>query len=124
MYFKRFVSLFMSFTLIYMSMGPVQAAVINNSQLLGLSIQKTELMQALGRDTAKQQLAALGISQEQARQRIQQMTDQEVALLNQKLAELPAGGDVLGVALIIFIVFVITDALGATNLFTFVHPIK
>jgi hypothetical protein len=31
---------------------------------------------------------------------------------------------VLGILLIIFIVFVITDVLGATNIFPFIHPIK
>jgi hypothetical protein len=52
------------------------------------------------------------------------MTDQEVARLNQHLAELPAGGDVLGVILILFIVFIITDMLGATDIFPFVKPVN
>ena len=45
----------------------------------------------------------------------------------ERLAELPAGAGfetVLIVLLIIFIVFVITDAAGATDLFPFIHPVK
>ena len=57
-------------------------------------------------------------------ERIAQMTDQEIAHLNQQLAELPAGGDVLGLVVLIFIVFIITDAIGATDIFPFVHPVR
>ena len=53
------------------------------------------------------------------------MTDAEIAQINQRIAEMPAGGSsVLGVLLIIFIVFVITDVLGATDIFPFIKPIK
>ena len=38
--------------------------------------------------------------------------------------ELPAGGDVLGVILVVFIVFVITDVIGATDIFPFIKPVK
>jgi len=52
------------------------------------------------------------------------MTDQEVAKLDHRMKELPAGGDVLGVALVVFIVFIITDAIGATDIFPFVHSVN
>ncbi len=44
---------------------------------------------------------------------------------NEGIGQLQAGGDsVLGVILLIFIVFVITDAIGATDIFPFVHPVR
>jgi hypothetical protein len=52
------------------------------------------------------------------------MTDEEIAQLNQQIDELPAGGDVLGILLVIFIVFVITDVIGATDIFPFIHPVN
>jgi hypothetical protein len=53
------------------------------------------------------------------------LTDAEVARINQQIEKLPAGGDsFLGILVLIFIIFVITDALGATDIFPFVHPIK
>ena len=52
------------------------------------------------------------------------MTHQEIAQLNRQLADLPAGGDVLGIIVLIFIVFIITDVIGATDIFPFVHPVK
>ncbi|TPW09573.1 MAG: hypothetical protein FD130_2475, partial [Halothiobacillaceae bacterium] len=52
------------------------------------------------------------------------MTDSEVAQLNSRIAELPAGGDVLGLVVFLFVFFVITDAIGITDIFTFVRPLK
>lgn len=52
------------------------------------------------------------------------LTDAEVTRINERVAELPAGGSALGVVLFIFIVFIITDSLGVTDIFTFVRPVK
>ena len=58
----------------------------------------------------QQQLKSAGIRAEvdtqDAKARVQALTDAEVAELNARMAELPAGGDVLAVVLIIFLVFV------------------
>ena len=52
------------------------------------------------------------------------LTDAELARINQAI-DMHAGGDsVLGILLIIFIVFIITDAIGATDIFPFVHPVR
>jgi hypothetical protein len=83
------------------------------------------LQQLLAREDAQQQLLALGVNPEQIRERVASLSDSELARINQGIDTLNAGGDsVLGVLLLIFIVFVITDVLGATNIFPFIHPIK
>ena len=57
--------------------------------------------------------------------RINRLTDAELARINQEADTLKAGGtNVLGILLIIFIVFVITDVIGATNIFPFIRPVK
>ena len=54
-----------------------------------------------------------------------EMTDAEIAQINQRLSSLPAGSSsVVGAILIVFIVFVITDVLGATDIFPFIRPIR
>jgi hypothetical protein len=126
-YLRKLLSILLSLSLITLPVLPTQAALVGNAELLGsatVSADRNQLMQALEQDSVQQQLAALGISQEQAMQRIARMTDQEVAQLNQQLADLPAGGDVLGLLVLIFLVFIITDAIGATDIFPFVHPVK
>lgn len=127
-YLQKLLSLLLSLSLMMLPIVPAQAALVGNAELFGSaasSVDRTLLIEALDRDAARQQLAALGITQEQAMERVAQMTDQEIALLNQQLADLPAGGvDVLGVILLVFIVFVITDVIGATDIFPFIKPVK
>ena len=87
-------------------------------------LNRSDILQMLDREAARQQLSTLGVSPEMVKQRVAQMTDAEVAQLNQHLADLPAGGDIWGVLLLLFIVFIITDMLGATDIFPFVKPIN
>ncbi|MDJ0805517.1 MAG: PA2779 family protein [Gammaproteobacteria bacterium] len=126
-YLRKLLSIFLSLSLVMLPALPTQAAVVGNAELFGATEMSTDrnlLMEALERDTARQQLAALGITQEQAFERINQMTDQEIALLNQQLADLPAGGDLLSLVVLIFLVFVITDVIGATDIFPFIRPVR
>jgi hypothetical protein len=105
-----------------------QAAMLGTDTLItGARSQQsiTELQQLLGREDAQQQLLALGVNPDQVRERVASLSDSELARINQGIDSLNAGGDsVLGILLVIFIVFVITDALGATNIFPFIHPIN
>jgi hypothetical protein len=100
--------------------------MIGNSQLLdgNSAVTRTALMQALERDQVRSQLSQLGVDAEAVKARVSQMTEQEIASLNQRLGDLPAGGDALGVILFIFVLFIITDAIGATDIFPFVHPVR
>ena len=126
-YLQELLSMLLSLSLIMLPTAPVQAALVGNAVLFEsatTSVDRTLLTEALERDYAQQQLTALGITQEQAMQRVAQLTDEEIAYLNQQLAELPAGGDVLGLLVLLFIVFIITDAVGATDIFPFIKPVK
>ena len=119
--------LLVSLSLIVLPVGAAQAAMISNGQIIGevqAELNRGDVLQILAREHAQQHLKALGVSPEMVKERVSHMTDQEVAQLNQHLADLPAGGDVLGVILILFIVFIITDMLGATNIFPFVKPVN
>jgi hypothetical protein len=125
---QRILCLFMSLSLVVLPIGPAQAAMIGNAQIVNevqAELNRGEILRMLDREAAQQQLKALGVSPDMVKERVAQMTDAEVAQLNQHLADLPAGGiDVLGVILIVFIVFVITDMLGATDIFPFIKPVE
>ena len=71
----------------------------------------------------KQQLHALGVDAAELDDRIASLTPAEIAQLNAELAEKPAGG-VLGILLTIFVVFIFTDMLCATDIFSFVKCIN
>ncbi len=125
--FKRTLTLFLSLALISVSLGNVQAAVVSNDQVILKTHQledKATLLQAVQREDVQQQLSGMGVSAADVESRINQMTHEEIAQLNLHMAELPAGEGVLGTIVLIFIVFVITDVIGATDIFPFVHPVN
>jgi hypothetical protein len=114
-----------------LSLAPVfsaQAAMVGTPALLdSAQSQQTRasLQQLLNRQEAQQQLLALGVNPDEAKARIASLSDSELARINQGIGQLDAGSDsVLGILLIIFIVFVITDVIGATDIFPFIHPVN
>ncbi len=107
-----------------------QAAPVSTSSLLSsetsvnIDAERDKLISLIEREDVADQLSALGVDPVDAKQRVADMSPAEVAQLNQKIDDLPAGSGVLGVIVLIFIVFIITDAIGATDVFPFVHPVR
>jgi hypothetical protein len=124
---KRFLSLLLIAAMVGGQAMPLQAAMIGTDTLLQQSqsqYDREQLVQLLSRDDVQQQLVILGVDAADARARVAQLTDSEVQQLNNRLAELPAGGDILSLAVLVFLVFVLTDVIGATDIFPFIHPVK
>lgn len=125
--FNRILTLTLSLLLICAPLSQAQAAIIANAQLIDQVHQVNEknvLLQTLNRVQVREQLHSMGVTTAELESRINQMTQQEIAQLNQQITELPAGGDVLGFIVLIFIIFIITDVIGATDIFPFIHPVK
>jgi hypothetical protein len=100
---------------------PVQAAMLAANGSAGHQ-RVLELMQ---RDDVRAQLAARGVSVDEARARVAALTDAEAADLAARIDALPAGGvGVLGVALVVFLVLLLTDILGYTKIFPFTQPAR
>ncbi len=89
----------------------------------GMAYSQHELQSALASDELKQQLAGMGVDVDQLNDRVASLTPTEIQQLNAELATQPAGG-IVGVLLTIFIVFIVTDMLCATDVFTFVKCIN
>ena len=66
----------------------------------------------------------LGVNPDDAMARINSMSEQEIAALNGKLNELPAGGDVVSTIALIFLVLLFTDIMGWTDICPFVKGKK
>ena len=125
--FHRTLAPVLSFLLLCVSMGQAQAAIVSNSQVIYQVQQandKAALLQTIRRVDVQQQLLSMGVTTADIESRVNQMTQEEIAQLNQQINEMPAGGDGLGIIVLIFIVFVITDVIGATDIFPFIHPVK
>ncbi|HXH65038.1 MAG TPA: PA2779 family protein [Mariprofundaceae bacterium] len=108
------------------------AAMVSTAELAHSATKNADrarLSAFLDRADVQKQLQALGVDPAQAKSRVASLTDDEVKMLNAKLNQLPAGGDgvigtVVGAVVLIFIILLITDILGLTDVFGFVnHPV-
>lgn len=86
--------------------------------------QREHIHSLLNRDHVKSYLAARGVDPAYLQTRVDSLTDAEVDALASRLDRLPAGGDLLTIALIAFIVLVILDAVGVIDIFPFIKSKK
>ena len=116
-FFRRFVSSLLILCLAGMGL-PVQAG------LLPADAGHARLLSVLDREDVRVHLEAHGVSSADVRARVAAMTDEEAAELAGQIETLPAGGDVLGVLLTVFVILLITDILGFTKIFPFTRSVK
>jgi hypothetical protein len=106
---------------------PAQAAIVVTDSVAAsaaASADRAKIAQALARDDVRAELQARGVNPADVQARVDALSDDEAAQLAQKIDTLPAGGDVLGLIVFVFIVLLITDILGLTKVFPFTRPIK
>lgn len=102
-------------------LAPAHAVIAGTDAALAMSDRADVLgrvNEALTRDDVQAQLEALGVDPAQALERVQSLTTAELAQLDAKLQELPAGGSVIGVLGVLLVVLIVLELLGVTNVFT------
>ena len=120
------------FPLIVSIMASTVAATTANAKIVGTTtaIEKYNARQArdrletlLQRKDVQQEFTARGVSPEEAKARVDAMSDEQVAEIVNRIDKEPAGGDavaaVVGAALIVFLVLLATDILCLTHVFKF-----
>ena len=79
----------------------------------------------MARDDVQQKFESLGVDPAEAETRVAALSDAEAVDLAKKIDEMPAGqgalGAIVGAAVLIFIVLLITDLLGFTHVFGFTN---
>ena len=85
---------------------------------------RDNLKALLSRNDIKNALISQSIDPDEAKARVDSLSDSEVIEVAGKIEQLPAGGGafgaLIGAALIVFLVLLITDILGYTDIFPFV----
>lgn len=129
----KFFSIFMA-TLMFLIAVPYQsifAAMITTDVTIDSTrAQKSrdDIKNFVARANVKNYLIAQGIDPAEVKSRIDSLTDSEAIALADQIEQLPAGGSAIGViigaAVIVFLVLLITDILGYTDIFPFVKPQK
>lgn len=100
---------------------PAQAAMLSTGDALASSA-RVRLNSLLERQDLQGKLAAYGVSASDVKARVAALSDDEAAQLVKQIDAAPAGGDagaLIGAALIVFLVLLITDILGYTHVFPF-----
>lgn len=104
-------------------MGFVQvshAEVIGTEQLISSEAREaamTRIESIVMRDDVRQQLSNLGVSQEVVLARVDRMTDSELASFESSLSQGIVGGDALAVIGAVFLVLLILELVGVTDIF-------
>lgn len=106
---------------------PAMAGMVGTGDMIAsqqTQVDRQELLSMLERQDVQDKLASMGVSKSEVKKRVQSLTPQELSSFNQQLAQAPAGEGVVGIIVLFLLVFIITDMLCATNIFSFIHCIR
>ena len=102
---------------------PAFAGIVS-TQAVVAGAERERLADLMDRADVRERLQALGVDAADARARVAALSDEEAAQLAARMDELPAGGDALGIALIVFLVLLFTDIMGYTKIFPFTRSVR
>jgi len=121
--------LIFSFFLLDFSVQTAKAQMIGTSTVIAAQKQEASrdrINAFLGRHDVQQVMVQRGVDAAEAQKRVASLSDSELVKISQAMDQLPAGGDggvgtVIGAAVLIFLVLLITDIAGLTHVFPFVR---
>lgn len=119
--FNLFFATIASITLVLgTTIGVAQGAMLSSATLLSLeqrALSMHNIEQALSRDALARQMEAMGVDPAMVIERMAQLSDDELRVMESRLNDLPAGGDLLAVIGIVFVVLLILELVGVIDIF-------
>ena len=116
-----------AFCFLSVIVAPVQATLVDTADILTAQendMARDKVKAFMAREDVLDHLQSFGVTAQEAQARVDTMTAEEIQLLAEKIDKMPAGGDALGfllaLAVISFVVLIITDIIGVTDVFTFI----
>lgn len=119
---RLFVHLILAILTITGFTQSVQAAMVGTDQAhaaVTAQQNRDRITSELNRPEVLAQLEQLGVASYDAQARVAALTDAEAALMAERMDSLPAGGNVIGAIVFIFLLLLVTDLLGLTKIFPF-----
>lgn len=98
------------------------SSLVSTQEALGadrVNADRERISEVLARQDVQDQLLAQGVDPADVEARVAALSDEEVRQMADHLDELPAGASVVGALVFIFVVLLVTDILGLTNVFPF-----
>jgi hypothetical protein len=109
------------FTCMSMWVPAANAVILDTSHARGAATEQRADEKAiddfLSREAVQEKMVTLGVSPEMAQSRVAALTPAERQLLAQKIDELPAGAGAIEVIGIVFLVLLILELVGVTDIF-------
>lgn len=119
--FKLLSALLISLALVTGGTASVaHGALLDSSGLIALEQRSQHLAaveQALAQEALASRLEAMGVDAAAVSTRLAQLTDEELQVLSERLEQLPAGAGLLEVIGIVFVVLLILELVGVTDIF-------
>jgi hypothetical protein len=82
---------------------------------------RDRITQVLAREDVQRQLVAQGVDPSEVEKRVAALSDSEAQQMADQLDNMPAGASVVGVLFAVFVILLVTDILGLTDVFPFVR---
>lgn len=104
-----------------------QAAMVTTGDVISTASQqetRAQVLAILDQDEARDALLSLGVAPADVEQRVQDMTTAELQAFSKQVEEMQAGGSAVGVIILIFVILIVLDLLGTTNIFPVIKPIN
>ena len=118
---RNSLAVLLAASLLALSVQSARAGVITTQQYLSAvdrEAARNRIDAVLAREEVRSRLEHYGVDPVAADERIAALTDQELELLATDLENLPAGGDLLGVVGVVFIVLLILELVGVIDIFS------
>ena len=114
------VPLLVTFCIVSVLTPVSQATVIDTRTILAAQADspQADVQAFLARGEVREQLIALGVDPDDASGRVAALTGQEVGLLQNHINDLPAGSSALALLGAVFLVLIILELVGVTNIFS------
>lgn len=119
---RRFVAILVVLILTLQSLAsaPVHAALIGTPEVVANEARAADLQRVgtfLGSASVQERLVALGVEPATAQARVSALTDAELARLATEIDSAPAGGDVLALVGVVFVVLLLLEITGVIDIF-------
>lgn len=120
--------LVVSFCFLSFNVPNAQAKMVGTDAVIAVqqaADQRTQVADFMALEDVKQIMTQYGVDPAEAQLRVDSLSNKELANLANSIDQLPAGssavGSIVGAAVLIFLVLLITDLVGLTHVYPFVN---
>ncbi|HXH30887.1 MAG TPA: PA2779 family protein [Bacteriovoracaceae bacterium] len=131
---RAYLSMILVAAVLTLSSNSVQAmprmlSTMNVVEAVTTTEQKEKIIDFLHQEKVQQQMTRMGVDPQEALRRVAALSPSEIQGLSQQMEKGTAGGDlgvgsIVGAAVFVFLVLLITDILGYTKIFPFTRSIR